>query len=99
MRKRAGDGIRHVHTVGRTRVGKSFVLLSWFLNALARGMGVGLIDPHGDLFYRVLFHLARAAFYRPELYERVVIINPVHKNWCVGFNPLELWPGEVAERK
>ena len=48
------------------------------------GHGVGVIDPHGDLFDRLLLRLASLQ----DVWQRVVIIDPINPKWVVGFNPL-----------
>jgi hypothetical protein len=93
------DEISHAHIVGRTRCGKSRAIEGWFLRAVKRGEGAILVDPHGDLFNHLVSYLALAAAHYPRLAERVVIVNPLDPDWSVGFNPLELFPGEAAERK
>jgi len=91
--------IGHIHVIGRTRSGKSKAIEGWVLHAVKSGLGVGVIDPHGDLFSHLVSYLALAATRIPKLAERIVLINPLDPNWCVGFNPLQLLPGEVPERK
>ncbi|MBI5511436.1 MAG: type IV secretion system DNA-binding domain-containing protein [Deltaproteobacteria bacterium] len=51
---READLLRHVHVLGRTGVGKSALLERLAMGAIERGMGLALIDPHGDLAERVL---------------------------------------------
>jgi hypothetical protein len=52
---------------------------------IAQGAGVAVIDPHGDLFQRLVFRLASM----PEVWNRVVILDPCDPKWTVSFNPLE----------
>ena len=97
-RKNTGS-VEHTHCMGRTRSGKSKAILGWVLQAVFNGMGVAVVDPHGDLFRDLQSYLALASARRPRLADRVVIVNPLDPHWSVGFNPLQLWPGEVLERK
>jgi len=91
--------IEHTHCLGRTRSGKSKGILGWVLQAILNGVGVAVVDPHGDLFHDLLSYLAFASTKLRGLAERIVILNPLDPQWSVGFNPLQLWPGEVLERK
>jgi hypothetical protein len=55
---------------------------------------VGVIDPHGDLFQNLK---ARIAQY-PQLWERVILLDPCDRKWVVSFNPLEAVRGLSHER-
>lgn len=74
----------HVYIIGQPGVGKSRLIESWFMQDVLAGNGVGIIDPHGDLFNNLL---ARVAMY-PEVWKKVVIINPCDTKWSVSINPL-----------
>jgi hypothetical protein len=52
---------------------------------ISAGHGVGVIDPHGDLFRNLLVRLS----FKPEVWERIVIIDPCNKDWVTTFNPLD----------
>lgn len=43
------DRSRHTYVIGQTGTGKSTLLLNSMLRDVKRGMGLALIDPHGDL--------------------------------------------------
>lgn len=88
----------HLHVIGQPGTGKSRALESWILQDIAAGHGVGVIDPHGELFDHLLSHLARMCQEQPTLVEQIVIINPLDKTWTVGFNPLEALTGFSSER-
>jgi hypothetical protein len=49
----ADDLARHVYVVGKTGVGKSTLLRTLLIDLAQNGEGVGLLDPHGDLFDEV----------------------------------------------
>ena len=98
-RQRGSVPIEHTHCLGRTRSGKSKGILGWVLQAIVNGVGVAVVDPHGDLYYDLAAYLTLAATKLRGLARRIVIVNPLDPDWCVGFNPLQLWPGEVRERK
>ena len=88
----------HKWVIGQSGTGKSRALVSWILQDIVAGRGVGVIDPHGELFDHILNRVARVVQQRPDLAERVVIIDPCDPNWAVGFNPLQSMPGMPAER-
>lgn len=105
MKRRPGNGFltnqaRATHTwvIGQPGTGKSRALESWILQDILAGRGVGVIDPHGDLFKHVLLRVAQMAHRQPEIAERVVIINPCDRQWAIGFNPLQAVAGMPAER-
>lgn len=48
------DRLRHLWLLGKTGSGKSTLLANLLAQDLARGVGLGLLDPHGDLVEQVL---------------------------------------------
>ena len=88
----------HTWVIGQPGTGKSRALESWIIQDILAGRGVGVIDPHGELFEHVLYRVAQMTQRQPELAERVVIINPCDPLWAVGFNPLQAVPGMPGER-
>lgn len=84
----------HTYAIGQSGTGKSRALESWVIQDIAEGHGVGLIDPHGDLFANVLARLAE----HPALYHRIVIFDPLDPAFVVGLNPLEAIEGLSQER-
>lgn len=86
----------HLYCVGASGTGKSRFLLSLMLQHIGQGVGVICIDPHGELIAYVLAYLAER---RKHIGQRVILIDPLHPTHTVGFNPLELKPGEIADRK
>ena len=79
------DRSTHTYVVGQSGTGKSRALESWAVQDITAGLGVAVIDPHGDLFQNLLFRLSD----KPELFERLIILDPCDPNWVVSFNPLE----------
>ncbi|MGD8457026.1 MAG: hypothetical protein PVF83_11615 [Anaerolineales bacterium] len=75
----------HTYVIGQSGTGKSRAIESWVMQDVIAGRGVGVIDPHGDLFYNLLLRLA----IRPDLWKQIVILNPLDPKWTVGFNPLQ----------
>ncbi|MCX7176035.1 MAG: type IV secretion system DNA-binding domain-containing protein [Proteobacteria bacterium] len=77
---------RHVALFGATGSGKSSLLTQMIAEDIAdphRSCGVGLIDPHGDLYQRVL------AMIPPERTDDVVLIDTSDQASSVCLNPLE----------
>jgi hypothetical protein len=79
----------HTYVIGQPGTGKSRALESWIRQDILAGHGVGVIDPHGDLFSDLLCFLAS----RPEVWERVIIFDPCNPKWVTPFNPLESTEG------
>lgn len=76
----------HTYVIGQSGTGKSRAIESWVMQDALRGHGVGVIDPHGDLFKHLLLRFAS----RPQLWQRLLIIDPLSTRWVVGFNPLQV---------
>ncbi len=94
----AGARATHTYVVGQPGTGKSRALESWIMQDIRSGQGVGVIDPHGQLFDHMVSRIAELTEEQPGLAERVVIINPLDRTWTVGFNPLEAIQGISTER-
>lgn len=78
------DRSRHVYILGATGCGKSTLLYNMVLQDIARGEGVCLLDPHGDLYDDILSSI-------PVKRQRdVVLIDPSDFGYAVGINFLEL---------
>jgi len=88
------DRATHTYVIGQPGTGKSRALETWIMQDILAGRGVGVIDPHGDLFTNILGRLTNY----PEIWDRVVIIDPLDPNWVVSINPLDRVPGVPAER-
>jgi hypothetical protein len=88
----------HAALIGQTGAGKSRTLESWAMQHIEAGHGVAVIDPHGDLYQHLVFRLSLLAQRDPALAHRVILIDPNHSRWTVGFNPLEPIPGIALER-
>lgn len=89
-----GQRAIHTHVIGQPGTGKSHALESWIMQDVLAGRGVGVIDPHGDLFKRLQMRLAMI----PEVWRKVVMIDPCDPKWTVIFNPLEAIQGFSQER-
>jgi hypothetical protein len=84
--------------IGQPGAGKSKFLELSALQDILAGRGVGVIDPHGDLFHNLTRHLAALLPHMPELAERVIILDPTDHEWTVSLNPLEAVQGVSQER-
>lgn len=87
---------KHMYVIGGTGVGKSRAIESWVMQHVKNKRGVGVIDPHGELYDNLI---ARIAQLGRQVFDRVVLINPLDPSYTVGINPLELKSGEVPERR
>lgn len=77
------DRSQHLYVLGATGTGKSTLLFNMILQDIRAGRGVGLIDPHGDLYDQLLeaMPLSRA--------KDVVLFNPGSLESAPGINMLE----------
>jgi DNA helicase HerA-like ATPase len=75
--------LRHMHVVGATGTGKSTMLLNLIIQDIQKGIGVAVLDPHGDLIESVLDHI-------PEnRHDDVILFDPGNEEYSIGFNILE----------
>ena len=84
------DAMRHLHIVGPTGVGKSWLLANLILSDIAAGRGVVVIDPKEDLVNEVLARLPEAAG------RNLVLLDPTDPV-PVGINPLSAGGAASAE--
>jgi len=84
----------HTYVIGQPGTGKSRALESWIRQDITAGHGVGVIDPHGDLFTDLVNYLAS----KPEVWDRVIIFDPCSPKWVTPFNPLEAIEGLSSQR-
>ena len=83
----------HGYVVGGTGTGKSRLLRVLIEQDIAACHGLCVIDPHGDLCEALARYLLILPRDHPAL-DRVVLIDPTAPQWAVGFNPLEVPPGD-----
>ena len=74
--------VHHVHLIGTSGSGKSSLLYNLITRSIARGDGVSVLDPHGDLIDRILGAIP------PERRDDVVLFDPADEASVVGFNIL-----------
>jgi len=76
IRLSAADQEHHAVIFGRTGSGKSKLLQSIFLQHLANGHGVGLIEPHHDLSFDTISSLVQQGFFEREgSFDRLVYLD------------------------
>ena len=80
----------HMHVLGSTGVGKSFFLEAAIKSLILQGFGVALLDPHGDLYDRILSFCAWLSIRKPhlQLHRRVVPFDVSETRRMIGFNPI-----------
>jgi hypothetical protein len=77
------DRQRHMYIVGKTGVGKSTLILKMVVADIQRGLGVCVVDPHGELVHDILLRL-------PEKRIRdVIVFDPSDSEMPLGVNMLE----------
>lgn len=75
--------LRHMHIIGATGTGKSTLLLNLLVQDIEKGLGIALIDPHGDLIDSVLERIPQDRF------DDVVLFDGGDDEKPIGFNILE----------
>ena len=84
---------RHSFLLGATGTGKSTLLLRMILADIARGEGVVLIDPHGDLYRSVLEAVP------PQRWNDLFILDPTSAAIQPGLNILDIQKGPMFRRR
>jgi len=74
--------LRHTHLIGATGTGKSTLLHSMIVQDIARGNGIAVLDPHGDLIESILPYVPA------RRHKDVIVIDPSDGEYPVGFNIL-----------
>ncbi len=74
---------RHMLVVGMTGSGKTTMLERMILQDIDAGRGVGLIDPHGDLYDKILNQIPKSRS------NDVVLFDLTDIEYPIGFNILE----------
>jgi len=82
------DRRNHLYVIGKTGVGKTTVLRNMIVQDIDAGLGVGVIDPHGDLAEELLSTIP------PSRIEDTVYFNPADKEFPIGLNVLHSFPKE-----
>ncbi len=77
--------LRHMYVVGATGTGKSTLLLNMLIQDINNGLGVAVLDPHGDLIDNVLGYIPE------ERFNDVVLLDPSDADYPVGLNILSAY--------
>ena len=77
------DRRRHLYLIGQTGTGKSTFISNMVADDIARGKGVAIIDPHGDLIEGILAAVPKSR------YEDVIVFDPGDREKPLGMNMLE----------
>jgi hypothetical protein len=80
------DRRRHLYVVGQTGTGKSAFLSNLIEQDVLAGVGVGVLDPHGDLVDDILGKIPN------ERLDDVVVFDPGNLERSIGLNMLEYDP-------
>jgi hypothetical protein len=78
------DRLRHVYVIGKTGMGKSYMMEGMAISDIFRSEGVAFVDPHGDAIDKIL------SFIPEDRINDVILIDPSDSEHPVGFNPLEV---------
>ena len=76
------DRLGHIYVIGKTGTGKSTLLENMAISDIARGNGLCIIDPHGDIATHILNYIPENRI------EDVIYFNPIDKEFPIAFNPL-----------
>lgn len=77
------DRLKHTHIIGATGTGKSTLIASMIAQDIEKGLGLMLIDPHGDLVDDVISHIPLNRL------SDVVLIDPSDTDFPIGLNILQ----------
>jgi Type IV secretion-system coupling protein DNA-binding domain len=77
------DRRNHLYCIGKTGMGKTALLRNILIQDIARGAGVGLIDPHGDLADDIIDAIPK------ERSGDVVYFNPKDLEYPIAWNLLQ----------
>lgn len=77
------DGLRHLHVLGPSGVGKSTLLLNLALQDISAGRGCVVLDPKGDLVDDVLARVPS------QHHGRLVVLDQARSDHIAGLNPLQ----------
>lgn len=75
--------VKHTHIIGATGTGKSTLLTQMIASDIEKGIGLAVLDPHGDLVETILKYIPEHRI------KDVVILDPSDSEYPVGFNILK----------
>ena len=82
------DRRRHLYVLGRTGTGKTTLIRSMIYSDIARGRGLALLDPMGDVAELVADTMPKDAE------NRAIYVDPTDPVACVGINPIHDVPAD-----
>lgn len=88
----AGLRSRSTHIIGRPGHAKSTTMARMILDDIDKGMGVAVIDPHGDLVESLLCTIKK------EHVERTIFFDPGNSDFVPLWNPLKRNRGQDVSR-
>jgi len=80
---RKDDRRRHMYFIGKTGMGKSTVLENMIIGDINAGLGVAVVDPHGDLAEKILKYIPS------DRINDVIYFNPSDIDYPIAFNVVE----------
>ncbi|HLB51997.1 hypothetical protein A3F07_03435 [candidate division WWE3 bacterium RIFCSPHIGHO2_12_FULL_38_15] len=82
--KNGDDRLRHMYLIGKSGTGKSTLFETMISQDIAKGYGVGVLDPHGETIDRVLEYIPEHRI------KDVIYFDPSDVERPVGLNLLEM---------
>jgi CxxC-x17-CxxC domain-containing protein len=87
QRKRFGikidDRRRHMYVIGKTGMGKTFLLKNMVIQDIQNGKGIGFVDPHGEAAEELLDYIPS------NRVNDVIYFNPADLDFPIAFNIME----------
>jgi len=83
---------RSTHIIGRPGQAKSTTMARMILDDIEKGMGVAVLDPHGDLIEALLRLIGK------EHIDKTIYFDPGHPDYVPIWNPLKISPGQDVSR-
>ena len=83
---------RSTHIIGKPDQGKSTLIAHMIQDDIDRGMGVAVIDPHGDLIEDLM------CLIKEEHIEKTIYFDPGHPDYVPLWNPLKRARGQDISR-
>lgn len=80
---RQTDRRQHMYIIGKSGTGKTTLLKNLALQDVMNGMGIAVVDPHGEFVEEL------AASIPENRLDDVVYVNPADADFPIGFNVLE----------
>lgn len=77
------DRERHLYIIGKSGVGKSFLLNLLTLSDIYQDQGFAIVDPHGDYATDIMRYIPEHRI------KDVIYINPDDAQFPIAFNPME----------